>query len=578
MALQDLLDMSNKRKKIGISEERLEPILPVLGQYIGFWRCYPDLFVDFLQNGGDPTIEKKLNLFFYQRVFLRVCTRYRYVYMTYPRAYSKSFLSTLAQMIRCVLYPGAHLFVTSGGKSQAAGIVKDKVNEICNLIPAFDREIDRRPGKTLEQKDYVKYLFKNGSTLDILVASERTRGARRHGGILEECVSIDGDILSQVIIPTMNVARRKANGEVDPDEVLSKSQIYITTAGDRNTFPYRKLIQLLTWMIVEPGKAFVGGGSWRIPVLYGLQEKQAIIDQKKDETMTEQGFAREYESKWCGASADAFFNGDDFDKNRILLLPEYSHSGRSSVEAQYFLGVDVGRLGCATVITVIKMTPQFEGNSLKSLVNIIELNNMHFEEQAIILKKLYTAYKAQRIIIDGNGIGAGLIDYLVKTQIDENTGEKYSPFGVYNDEKGVYKQFRTNTTIDNAIYIIKANAPINTEAHANLRIQLQNGRLKLLISENDAKLKLLNTTRGKGMTLEERSEYLKPFTLTSILREEMLNLREKNDGINIILERANRLIEKDKFSSLEYVLYYIRVVEERKKKKRFNAADWKFHN
>jgi hypothetical protein len=36
--------------------------------------------------------------------------------MVFPRAYSKSFLSVLVLMIRCILYPRAKLFVTSGGK------------------------------------------------------------------------------------------------------------------------------------------------------------------------------------------------------------------------------------------------------------------------------------------------------------------------------------------------------------------------------------------------------------------------------------------------------------------------------
>ena len=66
MALQDLLNSNIKHDKIGISEERLQPIIPVLKQYIAFWREYPDLFVDFLQDGGDPTKEKQLKFFFYQ--------------------------------------------------------------------------------------------------------------------------------------------------------------------------------------------------------------------------------------------------------------------------------------------------------------------------------------------------------------------------------------------------------------------------------------------------------------------------------------------------------------------------------
>lgn len=86
MALQDLLDLSNKRKKIGLSEERIEAIKPHLRQYIAYWREYPDMFVDFLQDGGDESVDKKLKFYFYQRVFLRAAMRYKYVYMTFPRA------------------------------------------------------------------------------------------------------------------------------------------------------------------------------------------------------------------------------------------------------------------------------------------------------------------------------------------------------------------------------------------------------------------------------------------------------------------------------------------------------------
>ena len=48
MALQDLLNLSTKRKKIGLSEERIMAQMPYLRQYIAFWREYPDIFVEFL--------------------------------------------------------------------------------------------------------------------------------------------------------------------------------------------------------------------------------------------------------------------------------------------------------------------------------------------------------------------------------------------------------------------------------------------------------------------------------------------------------------------------------------------------
>lgn len=168
MALADLLAVPSSRRKIGISEERINAIKPILRQYIAYWRDYPDMFVDFLQTGGDPDHPRQLVFYFYQRVFLRASMRYKYVYMVFPRGYSKSFLSILVLMCRCILYPRCKLFITSGGKQQAAGIAKEKVEEICNLVPAFRRELDMRPGRTRHSKDYCIYMFKMVVSLIIL--------------------------------------------------------------------------------------------------------------------------------------------------------------------------------------------------------------------------------------------------------------------------------------------------------------------------------------------------------------------------------------------------------------------------
>lgn len=139
-------------------------------------------------------------------------------------------------MIRCILYPGAKLFVTSGGKEQSAGIIKEKVQEICSLIPAFHREINWERGVTTEGKDYCKYVFKNGSYFDNIAANEKSRGKRRHGFVGEECVGIDGKILSEVLIPITNISRRLANGDTIQEEKLNKSQCMVTTAGYKSTF------------------------------------------------------------------------------------------------------------------------------------------------------------------------------------------------------------------------------------------------------------------------------------------------------------------------------------------------------
>jgi hypothetical protein len=89
-----------------------------------------------------------------------------------------------------------------------------------------------------------------------------------------------------------------------------------------------------------------------------------------------------------------------------------------------------------------------------------------------------------------------LVDFLIKSQVDGDTGDTYPDFGVYNDEEGYYKKFKTNVTEHDALYLLKANAPINTEAHANAQTQMNSGKVKLLIDERIAKQKLMGTKMG----------------------------------------------------------------------------------
>lgn len=582
MALQDLMELSLSKggKKMGLSEERIREQLPIIRQYIAFWREYPDMFVEFLCGETNP---ENFHLFFYQRVFLRAVMRHRYAYATFPRAYSKSFLSVLILMLRCVLFPGAHLFVTTGGKEQAAGIAREKAEELCKLIPGLKNEIDWTRGASKASKNMVEYLFKNGSKLDIMAAQQSSRGKRATGGLVEECILVDQTLLNEVIIPTMNVDRRLADGSRHEEEVINKSQIYVTTAGWKNSFAYEKLIQTLIQQITDPGQAIVLGGTWRVPVMEKLLRKSFIEELKLDGTYNDSSFAREYESEWSGDAENAFFSAEKFDKHRVLLQPEYEHSGRSSKNAFYVLGVDVGRLNCTTEVCIFKVTPQVQGASLKTLVNIYTYDAEDFEIQAINIKKLFYKYKARIAAIDANGLGAGLIDFMTKAQLDPETGEELPPFGVEggtaDDAVEPYKKIKGPGVEDNAIFLIKANAPINTEAHAYVQTQLASGKIKFLIDEGQAKVKLMSTKMGQQMDNDKRAEYLKPFTLTTILREQMLNLVEENEGVNIILKQSSKSIKKDKFSAFEYGLYYIKLDEDRRKKrKKRNIADMMFYS
>ena len=578
MSLKQILDLSASRSivKDEVSEERLRQDIDAIREKIAFYREYPDIFVDDIK-GPDCTF----NFRFTQRIFLRCIMRHRYVYCVFTRGFSKSFLAIMGLMLKAILFPGSKVFVTTGGKEQAAMITMSKVEEICKLIPSRANEINWDRGMTKKSKDSVKYIFKNGSELDILAARESTRGQRRNGGVIEEVILVDETALNEIIIPTTNVDRNLPDGSTDPDEVVNQSQVYITSAGWKNSYAYDRLIEILLNSILFPDKYMVLGGDYKLAILEGAVKEDMVDEMKMNGTYNEASFDREYGSVWCGDAENAYFSNDVFEKHRVLLQPEYEFSGRSSKTAYYVIGVDVGRKGCNSEATIIKVTPQPQGDALKSIVNIVSFAAEHFEEQAIHIKKLYYKYKARTVVIDANGIGAGLIDFMVKAQIDPETGDTLVPFGVeggtYDEAVTDYKKYRTDDMERDAMYLIKANAPINTEAHAYVQTQMSSGKIKFLIDEQTAKAKLNSTKIGQNMTPDERNEYLMPFTQTSILKDQMLNLIEDNEGVNIILKQNNKGIPKDKFSAFEYGMYYIKQEEQRKNKRKSKSiADMLF--
>lgn len=429
----------------------------------------------------------------------------------------------MALMLRCILYPGSQLFVTTGGKQQAASITIAKIEQICKLIPALGNEINWNRGVSKKSKDDVNYVFKNGSVINILAAKESSRGQRRTGGLMEECVLIDQTALNEIIIPTTNVDRLLPDGTRDKDEVVNKSQIYITTAGWKNSFAYDKLIELLIQSLIEPDEVMVIGGTYETPIIEGLLNEDFVDQLKLSGTFNEDSFDRQYRSMWSGDAENAFFSAQKFDKHRVLRQPEYEFSGRASKNAYYVIGVDVGRLGDTTQATVFKVTPQPQGVAIKSLVNIYTYQAQHFEQQAINIKRLFYKYKARVLAMDTNGLGVGLLDFMVKAQ-ETPEGQYLPPFGVQNDEEGKYKKYFKGVSDyeKDAIYQIKANAPINTEAFTYAQTQIASGKIKFLIDQAQAKAKLMETKLGQNMIPEKRNEYLRPFVLTTILREQML--------------------------------------------------------
>lgn len=531
-----------------------------------YFRYYPDRFLDYI-SGDEPRIE----LYFYQRVYLRIMMRYRKVFLTATRGTSKSFLQNLAFVLKCIMYPRTRLFCCAPGKEQAAKITADCLNDIFEFYPLLRNEV-----KTfVENKDYTKLIFYNGSKYDVVQMRDTTRGGRRFGGAIEEIVDkkFDGDILNSVVIPLMANDRTAMCNKIDPNEI-HKCEIYLTTAGTQQQFGYQKLREVYQDMI-DGKSAFCLGNSYELPCLHGQLDIDFIEELRESPTYSIMDFMREYQSIWTGSSSGSLVSDEKLKKSRVVGVAEWEHCGDNKVE--YCLAYDVSRnegdenaLSC---LVVIKLTPKDNGDYVKEVVNIFSMEGQHDTWQAKFLKQKVKEFKARILVVDANGLGSGVVDQLI---LDLNDGNP--PYKVVNDDKGIWTKYESDNGIPMVFALKAQNKDTRNSDMINHFMQVFNKlNVGLLKSKHEGIKDLEKKLKRRIKESEELANAEIPYILTDNLCEEIMNLTYKQAGTETKIERVSRAIPKDKFSALMYGLYWVYLEEKKNKiskKQKFNWLDY----
>ena len=390
-----------------------------------------------------------------------------------------------------------------------------------------------------------------------------TRGNRATCGILDEFRDHSPDDVAEIILPLLNIDRPMVNGDKNKQEP-QQVQLWISSASEKNTFCYDKTIEMLEQQIVNPRSAFMWGFDFRIPVSTGLLSKDYVSELRMSPTFNELGFAKEYMSRFVGGSSDAWFDYEKLHRSRKLINPETHYKERAGTDFFYLISVDVARLGCQSVATILKVFPNVNEGFRINLVNIYILGKTIeekvFDRQVVELKRLIRAFNPKEVVIDINGIGVSFADAMIKETVDEQTGETFPAYAFSNRDEYLTLQPRN---ADKILYGIKATAQINSDMHAALYSKVYSGHMRFLVSEQTARNKLRSTRRGMKMSPEAQNERLMPHVLTSILFNEIMNLKIKPTGVSnqIAVERINERTLKDKFSALEMGVYRVVAME-----------------
>lgn len=507
--------------------------------FCSFSRWYPDLFLDLIKpnKGG-------LNLHLDQRIYLRCMLRFASFYGVFPRGYAKTFNEVLASILTCIFFPEITISLSAQTKENASDLLKDKYNEIIRFYPMLKNEIE----KANFAKGDALILFKNGARLDNLANSQNSKGQRRKRINMEESALIDNDTFLDSLLPIVEVPRVCVGkySITDPEE-LNQQINFFTTAGFKGSDEYQRSVDMAKDMVNLNGKIILGSSFW-LPCYYGRGSSKSQIFQKKRD-MTTISFAQNYESKWVGASSGALVNINKLMNCRSLTTPILKSINQDD---EYYLGVDVARSqktnNNQSFIAIVKVNRTKDKSKIVSLdlVNLVNIPNiMNFTAQACIVKKYKILYNAKAIVVDGNGLGAGLIDELLKESFDPITKESLGCLDTINDNN----EPEVPAIAEQILYNLKA----------------QSSQSKIVTNFIDVvdsgKFRMLEQRKSSDFTEKEYDDFdnkVAPFLQTDVLFEELANLKLKhlNNG-GVTIEKVVNKLDKDRVSALIYVLWYI---------------------
>lgn len=459
-----------------------------------------------------------------------------------------TFDEVLAMFITAIRYPDIELAMTAQTKENASELLKDKTYEIIKYYPLLENELvggSLREGTRFSKND-AEVRFKSGARIDILANAQSSKGQRRKRINIEESALLNNELFQDALAPIVEVPRFTTGkcSVVNPEE-NNGSINFFTTSGYRGSDEFQRSLDMVNSMAKLDGK-MVLGSSWFLACWYGRgSTKSQILEKKK--SMSPTAFGMNYESNWIGASDGALININKLLNCRNLNKPLIK---TNNVEDEFILGVDVARsektANNQSSVAVLKIIRDKSGRIKKlELVNTIHIDNTaNFTKQAIEIKRIKRDFNAQIVVVDGNGLGAGLVDELLKNCIDPITDEDLGCWNTINTDNQP-EDIRNCETI---VFDMKAQS-VQSKVITRFIDVVDSGILRLLVNKRDT-----------DFTQKDMDDYnlkVLPYIQTDFLIEEISNLQLKqNNNGTLSVHKIVRKIDKDRWSALAYAIYY----------------------
>ena len=132
------------------------------------------------------------------------------------RGMGKSFLIAIFVVIRCILYPGTKVVVTSGTRGQSINILEKIQAELIPKSPNLKNEIDFSATRFSGQD--ARIMFKNSSYIKVVTASDNARSNRANVLVVDEFRMVNKDTFDTVLKKFLTSRRMPEYRELSDSE------------------------------------------------------------------------------------------------------------------------------------------------------------------------------------------------------------------------------------------------------------------------------------------------------------------------------------------------------------------------
>lgn len=488
--------------------------------------------------------------------------------------------------IRCILYPGTKIVVCSSTRSQANEVLSKITDDFCKLHDWGSANLNAEISyKSVGQNNAV-IEFYNGSWIQVKTASDSGRGARANILVSDEFRMIDLDIINTVLRRFLSASRQPGylSNPKYAHLIERNKEIYMSSAWYQSSWSFEKVKAYFVNMMDDTKKYFVCSLPYQVSILEGFLPRQQIEDEMSEADFDPIKFSMEMESLFYGDTDGNFFSYDDISKRRKIkhtFFPfELCQKKDMSIAKlapgeERILSVDVALMSSkrnandASALIINSAIPISDVDYMSNIVYMENHEGLTTDELGIIVMRTFYTYKCTQLVIDTNGLGLGVYDYIIKDQYDAQTGATYKALTCCNDD-----EMASRCKVKDAkkvVWSVKATSSFNNEICILLRSGFQNGKINLPIHEFEGEELLKSNIKGfNKLSPRDQALYKMPYVQTSLMINELVNLDHEVKNGNIkIMEKSG--MRKDRYSSLAYNYWCLNQIVRKNKPKNQNS-------